>query len=62
LEIRFPADPAVWGRDLDAPLPVADPVQVLWDVQRAGGPDVDQAEAKLREVLSERAAGQGARL
>jgi len=61
LEIRFPADPAVWGDDVDAPLPVADPVQVLWDVQRSGGPDADQAEAKLREVLSERAARQGVR-
>ena len=46
---------------MDAALPVADPVQVLWDVQRSGGPEGEQAEAKLREMLSERAAGQGAR-
>jgi Crp-like helix-turn-helix domain len=38
----------------EAPLPIADPVQVLWDVRRAPGPDSDEAAGRLWQLLRER--------
>ena len=47
----------LWARDRpEADLPLADPLQLLWDVARAPGADVDQAVAALRPVLKARAA------
>jgi hypothetical protein len=56
LEIRFPADPGIWGDAADGHIPVANEVQVLWDVQRSGGSDAGQAAARLRAVIRDRAA------
>lgn len=61
LEVSTPQDPGLWPtpplrRLLDrlgpgAPLPMADPFQVLYDLSRAPGPDVDQAVAALRQTI-----------
>jgi hypothetical protein len=60
LELIVPADPGVWplastqfAPSADSSMPVADPLQVLWDVQRAPGPDSGEAAAKLWERLRE---------
>lgn len=58
-EIRFPADPAVWGEERSRLLPLADPIQVLWDLRRGGGAGVDEAAAALTSVLGERVATHG---
>jgi len=59
LELIVPADPGVWPAPgttaADADLPLADPLQLLWDVTRAPGADVDQAVTALRRVLKVRA-------
>lgn len=59
LELIVPADPGVWPAPgtaaAEAGLPLADPLQLLWDVARAPGADVDQALAALRPVLKARA-------
>lgn len=55
LVLTAPADPGVWlpstwafdhGR-----LPVADPLQVLYDIGRSGGPDVTEAQEHLTTAL-----------
>jgi hypothetical protein len=60
LELTVPRDPGVWpaaaGHNMvnlpaRADLPLADPLQILWDVQRAPGPDRDQAAERLLTVL-----------
>lgn len=54
LEVVVPADPGVWVHikdPLPARLPLANGMQVLWDVQRSPGPDTDQAVKKLRTAL-----------
>jgi hypothetical protein len=60
LELIVPADPGVWAssrdRITDPELPLADGMQVLWDLQRSPGSDTDQAVAALRQVLRTRAA------
>jgi hypothetical protein len=65
LELIVPADPGVWpapgGAAAKADLPLADPLQLLWDVARAPGADVDQAVAALRPVLKDRAAAAASR-
>ena len=55
-----PKDPGVWpveppaAADGDVALPVADPVQVLWDLTRAPGPDAPDAAARWRTMLRDR--------
>lgn len=56
-----PKDPGVWpvqplaGEDVIAELPLADPVQVLWDLTHAPGPDGGEAAARWRDLLRTRA-------
>jgi hypothetical protein len=56
-----PKDPGVWpaerlaGEYGNTPLPLADPVQVLWDLAHASGPDAGEAAARWREMLHDRA-------
>lgn len=53
LQMVSPSDPGVWlphpwpGLDV----PVADPLQILWDLRRAPGPDADEAADHLCEAL-----------
>lgn len=53
-----PKDPGVWpvqplaGEYVNAALPLADPVQVLWDLTRAPGPDAGEAAARWRALLA----------
>lgn len=57
LELVVPADPGLWpplGGTSDG-LPLVDGMQVLWDLRRASGSDVDQAVHVLREALRGRA-------
>ncbi|GAA4759194.1 hypothetical protein GCM10023328_48140 [Modestobacter marinus] len=59
LELVVPADRGVWPPSGDEPgagLPLADGLQVLWDLRRSPGSDTDQAVAALRTVLRARAA------
>jgi hypothetical protein len=60
-----PADPGVWPAPgttaAEADLPLADPLQLLWDVARAPGADVDQALAALQPVLKARTAAAASR-
>lgn len=59
LELLVPADPGLWAPpvgETSGQVPLADGMQVLWDVRRAPGSDVDQAVAALRQVLRARAA------
>lgn len=56
-----PKDPGVWpveplaGEHVTAALPLADPVQVLWDLTRAPGSDAGEAAARWRALLADRA-------
>lgn len=61
LELTVPQDPGVWSTPashqmatwLGPPgLPLADPLQILWDVRRAPGTDRDQAADHLLAVLT----------
>ncbi len=64
LELSHPTDPFVWDdtgtsayfglQHRDADVPLADATQVLWDVKRSTGSDVDQAVDVLRRKLRER--------
>ena len=59
LALVVPEDPSVWPADSEwlnrfapgAPFPLADPVQVIWDLTRATGADRDQAADALRGAL-----------
>ncbi|MFU8851481.1 hypothetical protein ACNAW0_10920 [Micromonospora sp. SL1-18] len=57
VELIVPKDPGVWPRPTaeGAPgsAPLADPLQILWDVARAPGPDTDEAVRHLRRTLRE---------
>jgi hypothetical protein len=44
------SEPVVGGK---SPMPIADPLQILWDVQRAPGSDSGEAAARLWQVLRE---------
>lgn len=58
LDLIVPRDPGVWtGAGVDRSMPVADLLQVLWDVRRIGGPDEAEATARLRGVLRSRLSG-----
>lgn len=70
LELVVPRDPGVWGspsttgsgsdtENATAPLdgvapPLADPLQILWDLQRSPGSDTDEAVARLCQELRDR--------
>jgi hypothetical protein len=52
LEFVVPDDPGIWaGRSSAQSTPLADSLQILWDVYRTGGPDSDEAAGRLRAVL-----------
>jgi hypothetical protein len=44
------SEPVMGGK---SPMPIADPLQILWDVQRAPGSDSGEAAARLWQVLRE---------
>jgi hypothetical protein len=59
LELILPQDPGLWptsdlARQIQRGLPLADPLQVLWDLRRSPGSDTDEAVARLRQTLSDR--------
>jgi hypothetical protein len=63
LELTLPQDHGVWsppgngGEAIGRPsatLPLADPVQILWDVRRGPGPDSDEAAERVWDLLRER--------
>jgi DNA-binding transcriptional ArsR family regulator len=69
LELTVPRDPGVWPVVASKPgwaqcgaldLPLADPLQILWDVQHAPGPDRDAAAERLIVVLDAAAQWHGA--
>lgn len=59
LKLVVPTDQSVWpsddNRSVDlasgAPIRLADPLQVMWDLQTLGGPDADQAVEAVRRVF-----------
>jgi hypothetical protein len=60
LELIVPEDRGVWpvhpqlvDSAVHRELPIADPLQVLWDVSRAPGPDSDEAAAQLWHQLAD---------
>ena len=56
-----PKDPGVWpvqplaAEHVNDALPLADPLQVLWDLTRAPGADAGEAAARCRALLADRA-------
>jgi hypothetical protein len=58
VELIVPRDPGVWPKPtIEKPSgrpPLADPLQILWDVARAPGPDADEAVRHLQRVLRDR--------
>jgi hypothetical protein len=58
--LRMPADQSVFPRDdlagefKGARIPLADPVQMIWDLQELGGADRAEAAGKLRQWLLDR--------
>jgi hypothetical protein len=58
LQLIVPQDPGVWPSEFavaqNRQLPLADPLQVLWDVQRSPGSDTDETVTRLSDVLRER--------
>ncbi|WP_433531662.1 hypothetical protein ACQPYA_06115 [Micromonospora sp. CA-263727] len=54
IELTVPQDPGLWPTDRATTrktLPLADPLQILWDVKRAPGPDSEEAAERIRRVL-----------
>lgn len=59
LELTVPEDGSVWPRldprsvdlSLKAPFRIADPIQVIWDLQQAPGMDSEQAADAVRAVV-----------
>lgn len=55
LELVVPKDPGIWpasaAEETVGSGPLADPLQILWDVVRAPGPDAHEAAQHLRRVL-----------
>jgi hypothetical protein len=58
LELVVPYDSGVWphpgSRDAGRTMPVADPLQIMWDLGRSPGSDRDEAVATFRESLRTR--------
>jgi len=65
LTLVVPRDPGVWGSPattgvdtanalVDAVPPLADPLQILWDLKRSPGTDADEAAARLWQELRDR--------
>ena len=55
LELIVPRDPGVWPlARVDAELPLADQLQVLWDLRRSSGPETDEAVSKVMDRLRRR--------
>jgi hypothetical protein len=59
LEFVVPKDPGVWGvspitEPMRNGLPLADPLQILWDVRRSPGADSEEAAAWLWQTLRRR--------
>lgn len=59
LEFTVPRDPGLWqSSDSATPatssLPLADPLQILWDVRRSPGPDSEEAVQRVWHVLRRR--------
>lgn len=58
VELIVPKDPGVWPSPTteksSGALPLADALQILWDVARAPGSDTDEAVRHLRQVLRDR--------
>ncbi|MEU5722683.1 helix-turn-helix domain-containing protein [Micromonospora sp. NPDC047738] len=63
VELIVPKDPGVWPRptadEASGSVPLADPLQILWDVARAPGPDTDEAVRHLRRTLRDRRRASG---
>ncbi|MFE9653145.1 hypothetical protein [Micromonospora sp. NPDC006431] len=63
VELIVPKDPGVWPRptadEASGSVPLADPLQILWDVARAPGPDTDEAVRHLRQTLRDRRRASG---
>ncbi|MFU8870426.1 hypothetical protein [Micromonospora sp. SL4-19] len=55
LELVVPKDPGVWPgpttEETPGSMPLADAVQILWDVARGSGPDTDGAVRHLQRML-----------
>ena len=61
LELTVPRDPGLWsppGKAAPGP-PLADPLQILWDVRRSPGPDSEEATQRVWDVLRRRARDRG---
>ncbi|MFC4107303.1 ArsR/SmtB family transcription factor [Micromonospora zhanjiangensis] len=55
LELVVARDPGVWpGERIGDSLPLADPLQILWDVRRSTGADTEEAADRLWQVLRRR--------
>ncbi len=56
LELTVPRDPGLWPPPGKAApgLPLADPLQVLWDVRRSPGPDNEEAAQRVWNMLRQR--------
>jgi hypothetical protein len=65
LELTVPADPGLWAvagaNDTESSLPTADLIQVLWDVRRSRGSDVDQSFDMLSRFVRDYAQGAASR-
>ncbi|MEV6810578.1 hypothetical protein [Micromonospora sp. NPDC051296] len=57
IELTVPQDPGLWPtapQTRGNALPLADPLQILWDVTRAPGADSEEAAERVRQVLRRR--------
>ncbi|PZG21465.1 hypothetical protein C1I95_07335 [Micromonospora craterilacus] len=57
IELTVPHDPGLWptaSQTRGNALPLADPLQILWDVMRAPGADSEEAAERVRQVLRRR--------
>jgi hypothetical protein len=59
LELSVPADPGLWSTSATTDrstrgLPLADPLQILWDLQRAPGADARESMERMWRLISTR--------
>ncbi|MEV0426489.1 hypothetical protein [Micromonospora sp. NPDC050495] len=57
LEFTVPKDPGLWQpsvEEVTVGLPLADPLQILWDVRRSPGPDSEEAAQRVWDALRRR--------